>query len=80
MKAEGNLSGPFDDKNNEPADSPVALAETEIEPPDKSSRRYFDFRPLTEEEKREFAKSLTSEARLKLIEPAGIRHSIGSAA
>ena len=75
-----NLSGPFDDKDKEPADSPAALVKTGPEPTDKSSRRYFDFRPLTEEEKREFAKSLTGEARLKLIDPAETGRSIGSAA
>jgi len=80
MKAEENLSAPIDDKNKESADSPAILAKTGSEPTSESSRRYFNFRPLTEDEKREFAKTLSGEGRLKLIDPAETRHSIGSAA
>ena len=80
MKAEENVSAPIDDKNKESADSPAILAKTGSEPTSESSRRYFNFRPLTEDEKREFAKTLSGEGRLKLIDPAETRHSIGSAA
>jgi hypothetical protein len=82
MKVEESLSGPPDDKNiknKEPADSST-VAKTRPEPANESARRYFDFRPLTEEEKKEFANSLAGEGRLKLVEPAETSLSVGSAA
>jgi len=80
MKVEENLSGPSDDKNKEVAESSSTGTKTGPEPTNESPRRYFDFRPLTEEEKMEFANSLAGEGRLKLIDPAETRRSIGSAA
>lgn len=80
MKVEENLSGASHDKNKEPADSSSTVANTRPVPANKSPRRYLEFRPLTEEEKKEFANSLTGEGRLKLIDTAEARRSVGSAA
>jgi len=78
-KGENPSLGSADDEKKEPAGSSSTVAKTKTEQKNESPRR-FDFRPLTEEEKKEFTNSLTTEGRLKLIDSAEIRRSTGSAA
>jgi hypothetical protein len=70
MKAEENLIEKNGTKDNKEPFDPSILRETGVEQQDEPSRRCFEFRPLSEQEKKEFANSLNADGRRILAELA----------